>query len=149
MGNTTKSYESPLSPDLSDEILALFQIGSHTDSPKTIRDLVQMIDETNARLAQSPVAKIVAHSIMQSLKKRGDAHLAIRHDGQVVVRISYGEPSQGAPRVRRDTPLVQAQNQSDLPYLDELRAEATRLGIDVSHLGRQRRAIHALLAKHR
>jgi len=153
MGKQPKPYESPLSRELADEVLSLFQVaGEPEQAPKTIKDLVKIIDQTNDRLQNSTVAKLVATSIMQSLKKRGEATLVIRYDGNVVVRVSYGEDEaeeEEAPRTRRDTPMVQTTHKSDLPYLDELRAEAAEMGVDISHLGRQRRAIYEYLEAHK
>lgn len=153
MGKQPKPYESPLSRELAEEILSLFQVSEGSEqAPRTIKDLVRMIDQTNERLQTSMVAKLVATSIMHSLKKRGDATLVIRYDGNVVVRVSYGEEESeedAAPRTRRDTPTVQTTHKSDLPYLDALRAEAAEMGVDISHLGRQRRAIYEYLEAHK
>jgi uncharacterized protein YnzC (UPF0291/DUF896 family) len=153
MGKQPKPYESPLSQGLAEEILSLFQVSEGEEqAPRTIKDLVKMIDQTNERLHNSMVAKLVANSLMQSLKKRGDASLVIRYDGNVVVRVVYGEEAEvedTTPRTRRDTPMVQTTHKSDLPYLDALRAEAADLGLDISHLGRQRRAIHEYIETHK
>lgn len=152
MGKQPQPYESPLSRELAEEILSLFQVSEEEEqAPRTIKDLVKMIDQTNKRLQTSMVAKLVATSIMHSLKKRGDAALVIRYDGNVVVRVSYGdEPIEDVtPRTRRDTPTVQTTHKSDLPYLDALREEAAEMGVDISHLGRQRRAIFEYLEAHK
>lgn len=152
MGSPPRTYESPLSDALAEEILNI-PVGMHGETPppstvgEVVRRSVEMIDHANRLLEASHVAGIVARSLMQSLKKRGDAAIVVRYDGTVVLRITYGD--QGAerpvPRVRKDTPAVQTTHRSDLPYLADLRAEAAALGIDVSHLGRQRRAIHEFI----
>jgi len=151
MGKPPKPYESPLAQELAEEVLSLFQVAEESESaPKTIKDLVRMIDQTNARLQSSIVAKLVATSIMQSLKKRGDASLVIRYDGSVVVRVAYGDAEEEPiSRTRRDTPAVQTTHKSDLPYLDDLRELAIQMGLDISHLGRQRRAIFEYLEAHK
>lgn len=155
MGSQPKPYESPLSEQLAEEILNI-PVGLDGDlsPPRTIGEVVrrsvEMIDRANQLLEGSQVAKIVARSLMQSLKKRGDAAIVVRYDGTVVLRVVYGEQDQVVlPRARRDTPAVQTTHRSDLPYLDALREEATSLGVDISHLGRQRRAIHEYLESYK
>lgn len=148
MGTQPKPYESPLSARLAEEILNIpVEPDGDAQPPRTIREMVrrsvEMIDRTNEHLKHSQIAQIVARSIMQELKKRGEASIVVRYDGTVVLRVVYGEESTPHEvRNRRDAPSVQTTHRSDLPYLDELRAEAVDLGLDITHLGRQRRAIH-------
>lgn len=158
MGKTRKPkpYENPLSPQLAEDILNIpIEEPEQMPPPRTIgervRRAIEAIEEANKHLATSPVAKIVARSLMQEMKRRGDATIAVRPDGTVVLRVSYGEtpePEAGA-RPRRDAPMVQTTHRSEIPYLDELRAEAADLGVDISHLGRQRRAIYEYLQAHK
>lgn len=156
MGKSPKPYESPLSAQLAEEILNL-PVVHDTDrpAPRTIGEMVQrsvdLILHTNEYLRHSTLAKIVARSIMQKLKKRGDAAIVVRFDGTVVLRVTYAgaDEDQVSPRPRRDAPSVQMTNHSSLPYLDALRAEAAELGVDISHLGRQRKAIHEYLRTYR
>ena len=149
----SKPYESPLSPQLAEEILNI-PVTSDTErpAPRTIGEMVRrsvdLISDTNEHLRQSTLAKIVARSIMQDLKKRGDAAIVVRFDGTVVLRVTYSDedvPEDTPTRPRRDAPSVQMTNHSSLPYLDTLRAEAKELGVDISHLGRQRKTIHEYL----
>lgn len=154
MGKTPKPYESPLSAKLSEEILNIPVVADvDRPAPRTIGEMVQrsveLISHTNEHLRQSTLAKIVAKSIMQELKKRGDAAIVVRYDGTVVLRVTYSDESPATARPRRDAPSVQMTNQSVLPYLDALRAEAADLGVDITHLGRQRKAIHEYLQAHR
>jgi hypothetical protein len=141
-----KPYEHPLSNELALEILNIPVEADTAAPPRTIGErLVRAkaaIDEANLHLATSPVAKIVAKSIMQDLKKRGDASIHVRYDGTVVLRITYAEADADAVlQPRRDVPSLQSTHRSDLPYLDDLRKRAARMGVDITHLGRQRRAI--------
>jgi len=156
MSKNPKPYESPLSPTLAEEILNIPVAQDFgRPEPRTIGEMVQrsveMISHTNEHLRQSPLANIVARSIMQELKKRGDATIMVRYDGTVVLRVAYApEGDVASPtRPRRDAPSVQVTNQSSLPYLDELRAEAAELGVDISHFGRRRTAIHEYLQAYR
>lgn len=155
MGKSPKPYESLLSAQLAEEILNIPAVSDlDLPPPRTIGEMVQrsvdLIRRTNEQLRHSTLAKIVARSIMQDLKKRGDATILVRFDGSVVLRVTYAEDStELSPRTRRDAPSVQTTNHSALPYLDALRAEAADLGVDISHLGRQRKAIHEYLQAHR
>lgn len=156
MGKHPKPYESPLAPNLARDILNIPIPPGDLESeppPRTIGERVERalraIEEANRHLATSPVAGIVARSIMQTLKKRGEASIMVRSDGAVVLRVAYGAEEQVEHRPRRDAPDVQTTHRSDLPYLDELRAEASDLGVDISHLGRRRRAIHEYLEAHK
>ena len=154
MGKSPKPYESPLSAKLSEEILNIPVVADvDRPAPRTIGEMVQrsveLISHTNEHLRQSTLAKIVAKSIMQELKKRGDAAIVVRYDGTVVLRVTYSDESPTTARPRRDAPSVQMTNQSVLPYLDALRAEAADLGVDITHLGRQRKAIHEYLQAYR
>ena len=155
-----RPFEQPLSPELAASILSVpLPDGVGGPTPRTVGERVALmrvaVDEANAYLAESPVAKIVARSLMTDLKKRGDATIVVRYDGVVVLRVAYGDegltvnPGDESAFVRRDVPSVRTVHSSDLPYLDELRKEAATLGVDVSHLGRARRAIAELLDAHR
>mgnify|MGYP007062761494 CR=1 FL=1 len=162
---TSRVYEHPLSPELACSILDIPVSPMEGPEPRTIRERLtrmhEAVSEANAHLAVSPVAKIVARSLMLDLKKRGEASIVVKHDGAVVLRVMYGAESisgesghqaflNGAgTHPRRDVPGVTSNHQSDLPYLDALREEARKLCVDVSHLGRQRRAINEYLAPHR
>jgi len=154
-GKHPKPYESPLSAHIAQDILNI-PIPAGEDGPpartigERVRRALEAIEEANRHLATSPVAKIVAHSIMQTLKKRGEATIAVRSDGAVVLRVAYGaEEGPTEVRSRRDAPSVQTTHRSDLPYLDELRAEAADLGLDISGLGRRRRTIHEYIEAHK
>jgi len=138
----TQPYEWPLTDDLAAEILnipAPPTNGIH--EVVTIGDRLHLamaaVEEANAFLATSPLAKIVARSIMSDLKRRGEPSIKVRPDGKVMLHIDYEGHKSKKPQA-----IVQAPRKSDLPYLDDLRAEAEALGIDISDLGRQRRAIH-------
>lgn len=158
MAKQPKPYECPLSPDLAADILNIpLDTGGHDGAPprtigERVRRSTEAIDEANRHLAESPVARIVAISLMQRLKKRGTPSILVRYDGTVILRIHYGEEGNGAGkavRMRRDAPEIQTTHTSDLPYLEDLRAEASDLGLDISHLGRQRRIIHEFIEAHK
>ena len=141
----TQPYEWPLSDELAKEILNIPVTPSNgVQQPSTIgarlRHAIDAVGEANEYLQGSQLAKIVARSIMADLKKRGEPSIRVRPDGQVILRISYD----GA-RSKKPQAIVQAPRSSTLPYLADLRKEARQLGVDISDLGRQRRAIHERL----
>lgn len=143
MSKILKPYEVALEEDLARELLATPMEGPPTPPPRTIGERVSAaitaVKEANEYLQESQLAKIVADTLMKQLKKRGVASVRVRPDGVVILHISYDE-DQEEDEVR--APLVQrASRKSDLPKLDQLRREAAELGVDVSDLGQQRRAI--------
>ena len=138
----TQPYEWPLSDDLAAEILNIPVPPSNGVQEATtigarLEHAIQAVEEANEYLSQSSLAKIVARSIMTELKKRGEPSIMVRPDGTVILRISYD-----TKRSKKPVAVVQAPRSSSLPYLDDLRKEAVELGVDISDLGRQRRAIH-------
>jgi hypothetical protein len=152
MSKIGKPYERPLSPELAKEILNIpFQepecdlvasatIGEHVERA------TKAVEAANKMLATSAIAQIVARSLMRDLKKRGDPSIYVAPDGTVMFRVSYEETE---PQPEREVPVVRTQGQSDLPKLAALRKEADDLGLDISHLGRQRRAIFDLIEEHK
>lgn len=151
MARQSKPFEHPLDPELAQGILNIPLGSGVKPEPRTIGERIfhamEAVAEANRHLDASPVAKIVAESIMRDLKRRGDARIVVRPDGTVVLRVVYGngEPERPVLRPRRDAPAVQAAHGSTLPYLDDLRKEAVELGLDISHLGQRRRAIHEFI----
>ena len=150
-----KAYESPLAPQLAEEILNIpIEHEGDFTQPRTIGEMVRgwavLIERANDQLRQSHLAGIVAKSIAQDLKKRGDATIVVRHDGTVVLRVSYaGADEPPVVELRQDSPSVVKVNRSSLPLLDTLREEAAGMGVDITHLGRQRKAIYEYLQTYR
>lgn len=147
-----KPYEVPLEPELAQEILSMpisatSPFGIPEGPPVTIGERVeratQAVRDANQYLATSKLASLVAHSLMKDLKKRGNPSIVVQPDGSVILRVSYGEDKQEAP----EAPVKKSKWSSDLPKLDELRAEAERLGVDISSFGRARRTIFEHLKK--
>lgn len=146
-----KVYESPLAPEIAQEILNIpVDPTDSLEHPRTIGDAVRgwasIIDKTNEHLRQSPLSGIVARSLAQDLRKRGDACIVVRYDGVVVLRITYADEEEVEPVTRRlDAPSVLKVNHSEVPLMETLRQEADSLGVDITHMGRQRKAIHEYL----
>jgi hypothetical protein len=148
MAKNLKPYEVPLEPELASEILSipLPEGFLPEDPPTTIGEAVAQLQEVtrkaNDYLAQSSLAAIVADTVMRRLKKRGKPSIRVRPDGTVILHVAYDE----RPAPRKAPPVQQSTRTSDLPKLAALRAEAAALGVDISDLGRARRAIHDRLS---
>jgi hypothetical protein len=149
MAKILKPYEVPLDADLANEILntPLASQPGEGNSPRTIGERVasaiRSVEEANVYLAKSPLAALVADTLMRRLKKRGVPSIRVRPDGVVILHVSYD--AEAPPRTVAEPPVKRGSRKSDLPKLDELRAEAASLGLDITDLGRQRRAIFELV----
>lgn len=148
MAKILKPYEVPLDATLAQEILDIPLDAVEGPLPTTIGERVKAaclaVEEANTYLKNSKLALLVADSLMRQLKRRGIAFIRLRSDGQVVLFISYDRQEQETPKAQ--SLLVTRKNRkSDLPSLKDLRDKAASLGLDVSGLGRQRRAIHKLI----
>ena len=153
MANTPKPYEAPLAPELAEDILNTVMDASPEEPPRTIGERLQRavraVREANEYLAQSPVAKVLARSLMLELKKRGTPSLQVRPDGQIVLRVVYGKGVSEPKAVVKQEGNVHSAHRSDLPLLDDLREEAKVLGVDIEDLGRARRKIFERIEKAR
>lgn len=148
MSKSGKPYEIPLEPDLAQEILNIpIPVDEDTEPPATMGERVERatkaVQEANEYLETSSMARIIADTLMRQLKKRGTPRIMVKMDGTVVLLVTYedGRTKKPKPPVRKRT------HKSDLPLMDELREMAKSLGVDISHLGRKRRAIYELLKK--
>lgn len=146
MSKKQKPYEVPLEADLARDILMMpVPLSEVLTPPRTIGERVEQakvaVDEANEFLAQSKAAKVIAVALMRDLKKRGHPAIVVRPDGIVILRVDYD----GEIDPVQDTPVQKASRTSSLPKMDELREMAAELGVDISDLGRQRRAIHERL----
>lgn len=149
----TRPYQAPLEPDLAAQILSipLPETGPAAELPpartlgeklqQSLVSLAETVALANDALAQNSVAQIVADSLAKKLKKRGVATISVSSAGEVVLQISYEGEEVPAPV----SGVVRGKWHSDLPTLDEMRAEAADLGVDITHLGRRRREIFRLL----
>jgi len=153
MSKTGKPYERRLHPDLAAEILNLpFEDPSQSLPPartigEHVRRATAAVEAANTMLASSNVVQIIAKSLMRDLKKRGVASLFVTPDGSVMLRIAYD--SAGVPEKDTPVPLVRPGSNPGLPKLAVLRQQAKELGLNISDLGRQRRAIFDLIQETR
>jgi hypothetical protein len=93
----------------------------------------------NETLRGSSIVQVAASHIMQHEKRRGNPTIQVNLEGKAVLRVTY-EPD--APR-----PAPPVAPKSKLPRLEALRERAAQLGVDVSHLGRNKHKILALLGQ--
>ncbi len=75
---------------------------------------------------------------MKGHRRRGSASIEVGADGSVCLRVSYAKEQD-------DPNVTTAPGGAGLPSLDALRKEAEEYGIDISHLGRQKRKIMDLI----
>lgn len=146
MPKRRKPYEGPLEGGLADDILNI--PFDSADGSRTLRERVASVLDAiekaeaelagiNSYLSESPMAAIVARTLMQQLKRRGDPSIRVKADGSVILYVAYDTDSRRAP----PPPIKKRAGGSDLPRLDELKAQADALGVGYEDLGRQRRAL--------
>lgn len=143
----SKPYEAPLDPELAFEILNIPMPEESAPPPTTIGERVQRsvesVEAANEYLATSPMAHIIADTLMRKLKKRGNPRIQVRMDGTVVLVVSYEDHHMPKPDIGVQT----RPRKSSLPTMDELREWAGQIGVDISGMGRKRRAIYEMLQK--
>jgi len=142
MAKTLKPYEVPLDPDLAEEILNIPIPPNPDHKPAAtiggrVKEAMESVETANKYLETSHLAALVADTVMRQIKKRGVPSIRVKSDGTVVLHVSYKE----APEPRAKPPVKRQTRSSDLPKLAELRLRAEEAGVDISDLGRQRRAI--------
>lgn len=150
-----KPHQVPLGEKLTLELLSLsyhplptleeVEKDPETGTPRSLGERLQwavehlksVVQETRKFLHESEVARHMAVALATHQKKRGKPKISVTDKGEVVLVISYGE--------RSYTGIRRGPYSKKLPKLEELRAEAKRRGLDITHLGRQRKAIQKLL----
>lgn len=156
MPKKRKPYRTVLSSELTEEVLSI-PIPEDADldraerpEPRTIGErleralgeLEQTVEMVNETLTDNAMVGIVADTLAKSLKKRGRASIVVEPDGKVVLRVDYGKAAEEAPDPVDPSDHVKKRKwHSDLPKMDELREIADELGVDITDLGRKRRAI--------
>ena len=156
----SKPYQVALEEDLAAEVLntPLPELPEVVAPPpaRTIgekleqaRDALQdAVHLANDILASQMMTDILAQALAKDHKRRGVPRILVQDDGSVVLQVSY-DGRAPLPKVERPSPLKRKKWSSDLPSLPELRAEAAELGVDISDLGRQKKAILDRLEAHR
>lgn len=96
--------------------------------------LADLVDKSNDALEESEFTNIVAGHLAAELNRRGHPQIWVSETGDAFLDISYGKrPSKRRKSNRR------------IPLLDELKARAKSMGVDISHLGIKRKQIRDYL----
>lgn len=111
--------------------------GGFTTVGTLVQEAREAIERANEALAANSLVGLAAKDMMKGHRRRGDAAVEVGADGSVLLRISYGQ--------RRDSEATTAPGGAGLPSLSALRKEAQDLGLDIEHLGRQKRKIMELI----
>ena len=103
-----------------------------------VKEASEAIRRANEALADNSLVALAAKDMMKGHRRRGNASIEVGADGSVCLRISYAKE-------RHDPNVTTAPGGAGLPSLDALRREAEGLGLDINHLGRQKRKIMDLI----
>lgn len=124
------SSEVPLDREVQEAILALTLVspsGGATTLGGLVSEAMRNLKEANNFLQASPLVQITAENLMRRERKRGTPMLRISGEGEVVLRLTWGEGLDDVPSPPEK-----------LPTLDELREQALSKGVGISDLGRQK-----------
>lgn len=97
--------------------------------------LNDLVDQANDALEKSEFTAIVANHLAAQMNRRGFAQIWVSDTGSAVLDISYDDE----PKKRR-----RKANQR-IPLMDELKARAEAMGVDITHLGIKRKKIRDYL----
>ena len=103
--------------------------GSITTVGATIEQAAQLMSLANTALTKNPLCEVAATALMKEQKRRGNPSFRVDSKCRVFLHIDYHD---GGNNIEEPEPL---------PSLEALRSEAAERGIDISDLGRQKRAI--------
>jgi len=149
MAKSTKNFTSDLDPKLAAELLNVnpapfpaegvdgFDAIPQPLSARlemTVQQLKTLVAEANRHLGESEAARLVGQALARDNGKRGDSAIYVTETGRIVLEVGTEvEATKKAQKPRK--------YKRRLPLLEDLRAEAKSLGLDISHLGAKRRAI--------
>ena len=148
MTRKLKPVETELDSEIQEAVRSL-PVKLPDDTLATVGDLLKKAEEflhlANDAVQGNALIQTTAAFLMKQGKRRGTPSILVRMDGTAVLRIIYGD-DEGED----DSPALPGpvSVRSKLPPLDDLRAEATRKGVDISDLGRQKRKIIERLDLH-
>lgn len=139
MTRKLKPIDVPVNGSVAEGVLNLPVVGEDgtiTTVGETIRQASLLMELANTALANNPLCAVAAQALMKEQKRRGNPSFVVSPSCEVFLHIAYGEDTddESAPP-------------APLPSLDELRELAKDRGVDISDLGRQKRAILERLEK--
>lgn len=131
MTRKLKPIAVPVQGSVAEGVLSLpvvVEDGTITTVGETIRKAAALMESANRAVAENPLCQVAAQSLMKEQKRRGNPSFVVNSSCEVFLHIGYGkeEPANA------DAPL---------PSLEELRAQAEEMGVDINDLGRQKRSI--------
>ena len=134
MTKKLKPVQVALDPDVQEALMSL-PVYSNEHGVVSVGVLVQQaleaIERANQALGESKLVELTAHQIMRKEGRRGTPRVLVSPDGEISMWVTYGDEQTfrdiAAPR--------------KLPTLDELRAQAEALDVDISDLGRAKTQI--------
>jgi hypothetical protein len=136
-----KPVQVPLDADVQEALMGL-PVYSSDHGVVTVGVLIaqarEAIERANRALGSSKLVDLTAQQIMRKENRRGEPKILVSPDGEVSLWVTYGE----------EQTLRDIMRASKLPSLDELRAQAEELGVDISDLGRAKTLIIQRLAAH-
>jgi hypothetical protein len=112
--------------------------GGFTTVGTLVHEAREAIDRANEALKSNSLVTLAAQDMMKGHRRRGRASVEVGADGTVLLHITYG-------KTQAPDGVTTAPGGAGLPSLDALRKEAEEYGIDISHLGRQKRKIMDLI----
>lgn len=140
-----KPYSGPVDEKIAAQLLN--STGARVDDvpigdalASATKRLADIVKRANEELEGNEFAAIVAEHLATKMGRRGNAEISVSETGSVMLDISYDD---GPKRKRR----ARSQRSSSVPLMDELKARAKKLGVDISPFGIKRKKIHEYLQK--
>jgi hypothetical protein len=132
-----KPYSGPVDDKLAAQLLNSTG-ATYGDEPlgdaliEARRRVQELVKRANDELEGSDFATIVAEHLATQMNRRGNAVIGVADDGQTELYISYEDQPARRPKQQRD---------QKLPLLEDLRAKAAELGVDIGEFGIKRKKI--------
>jgi len=104
--------------------------GTLTTVGETVTLAAQLLESANKALADNPLCDVAAQFLMKEMKRRGSPSFVVDANCHVLLHIEYTQGS-----------TTNEATSDPLPSLKDLREKAALLGVDITDLGRQKRAI--------
>ena len=144
MPRTPTTTEIPLPEEVENALMGL-SVEQEDGSLTTVRLLLERIREDVAAiertLGSNHLVTLATKDLMKANRRRGAAEVHVNSRGVLSMRIGKGSTGQVQGLNHTTAP-----GGAGLPSLLDLRRKAESLGIDISHLGRRKRAIMKAIA---
>jgi hypothetical protein len=132
MTRKMKPVDYPLDSQVAEGVLSLPVVdpeGRLTTIGETVALAGRLLESANKALNNNALATIAAQALMKDQKRRGVPSFVVASDGRVSLHIAYSGKTEATA------------DPDPLPSLGALRARAASVGVDISDLGRQKKAI--------